>query len=512
MSLFKSLQDGASQRGAPLASAAREWGADLAERLLASAETKESDWRNLVLPGSDSANPWFVQTRISSDGDKSARFLCSLPPDGERLTGVLRSSPFTIPAKLSFFMAGHDGPPNKPLQKKNLIRLLDDATDEVLAESRPPRNDTAQPFSWDLTKFVGRKGVLELVDGDTGSAFAWLAAGRFDPPVAALPKLDPSQMDLRSVTGAEIAGQLGLVSLVPRLALLFDDSDAQPNSRAAAAKALSLINPKPHIPRFARVLTDSAASLKLREKVAVTLGEMNLPAAGSALLAALAITPWDLQKEIALSLASTADGAELLLQAVTDGKASPRLLQERNIKDRLTASKPANVAARLEKLTLNLPPASVERQKLIQERNAGFSASQASAAQGSQTFKQYCALCHAIDGQGPVIGPQVDGIGARGLERLVEDILDPSRNVDRAFRTTLLVMKDGDVQSGLFRREEGENLVLAQSSGKEISIPKKDVQERRESETSLMPDNFSEAIPKAEFNNLLAFLLSKRPK
>ena len=84
--------------------------------------------------------------------------------------------------------------------------------------------------------------------------------------------------------------------------------------------------------------------------------------------------------------------------------------------------------------------------------------------------------------------------------------------MDRAFRTTLLVMKDGDVQSGLFRREEGENLVLAQSSGKEISIPKKDVQERRESETSLMPDNFSEAIPKAEFNNLLAFLLSKRPK
>ena len=94
----------------------------------------------------------------------------------------------------------------------------------------------------------------------------------------------------------------------------------------------------------------------------------------------------------------------------------------------------------------------------------------------------------------------------------MEDILDPNRNVDRAFRTTLLIMKDGDVQSGLFRREEGAMLVLAQSNGKEVSVPKKDVQERRESETSLMPDNFGEVVTQADFNNLIAFLLSKRPK
>ena len=91
----------------------------------------------------------------------------------------------------------------------------------------------------------------------------------------------------------------------------------------------------------------------------------------------------------------------------------------------------------------------------------------------------------------------------------MEDILDPNRNVDRAFRTTLLVLKEGDVQSGLFRREEGEMLVLAEATGKEISVPKKDVRERRESETSLMPDNFSDVIPLEEFNHLMAFLLSK---
>ena len=80
------------------------------------------------------------------------------------------------------------------------------------------------------------------------------------------------------------------------------------------------------------------------------------------------------------------------------------------------------------------------------------------------------------------------------------------------FRTTLLVMKDGDVQSGLFRREEGEMIVLAQGNGQEMSVPKKDVKERRETGTSLMPDNFSEAIKEGDFYDLIGFLAAKKGK
>jgi putative heme-binding domain-containing protein len=148
----------------------------------------------------------------------------------------------------------------------------------------------------------------------------------------------------------------------------------------------------------------------------------------------------------------------------------------------------------------------------MEAKKAQFNPSTASAAKGEQVFKQSCALCHSIDGRGAVIGPQLDGVGGRGLDRLLEDILDPSRNVDRAFRTSLLILKDGDVQTGLFRREEGAMIVLAESTGKEISVPKAEVRERRESETSLMPDNFSDLIPPDDFNNLLAFLLSKTGK
>ena len=71
----------------------------------------------------NATNPWFVQPRNSADGNTDAQwFPCSLPPGGEKLTGILRSRQFAIPERLSFFIAGHDGFPDKPAQKKNVLR------------------------------------------------------------------------------------------------------------------------------------------------------------------------------------------------------------------------------------------------------------------------------------------------------------------------------------------------------------------------------------------------------
>jgi putative heme-binding domain-containing protein len=146
---------------------------------------------------------------------------------------------------------------------------------------------------------------------------------------------------------------------------------------------------------------------------------------------------------------------------------------------------------------------------LIDAFRVKYQSAKASAAEGARIFTQNCAICHQIDGAGALIGPQLNGIGARGLERVLEDIFDPNRNVDVNFRTQIVVMKDGDVQSGLFRREEGELLILADSTGKEISIPKKEIQSRRESQTSLMPANFGDIIPPEDFQNLIAYLLAQ---
>jgi putative heme-binding domain-containing protein len=98
------------------------------------------------------------------------------------------------------------------------------------------------------------------------------------------------------------------------------------------------------------------------------------------------------------------------------------------------------------------------------------------------------------------------------VDRILEDILDPSRNVDQTFRLTTLALKDGRVVSGLLLREEGEVLVLADAQGKDVRVPKDSIEERTMAPLSPMPANFAEQVPEADFYKLMAYLLSQRPE
>jgi hypothetical protein len=62
--------------------------------------------------------------------------------------------------------------------------------------------------------------------------------------------------------------------------------------------------------------------------------------------------------------------------------------------------------------------------------------------------------------------------------------------------------------TGLVRREEGELLVFADSTGKEIKVPKDQIAKHIKSQRSLMPDNFHELVQPADFNDLLAYLMA----
>jgi putative heme-binding domain-containing protein len=509
LALFKAIQEGIGQRGTVLTGSLREWGGQLGERLLASVNDPSLQWRSIPIKGKDSADPWFLQKRRSAGGGGEAWFICSLPPGGESLTGSLRSQSFVIPPEFNFYLAGHDGFPDKPLGGKNLVRLLEDGTDKVLASAAPPRNDTAQPIRWDLREYSGKKGYLELVDGDNGSAFAWLAAGRFQPEVVTASGMMPAEVDRRRVNAAELIADLKIRNLQKPLRAVFQEQTSGIGARCAAAKALMKINPSAHEAEIGRVLGNLAEPQKLRAECARALAESGQASGSKIVIDALATAPQALQTQLALALAGNVDGAEALLLAIEQGKASRRLLQNKAINDRLAAAKPSNFAARLERLTQGLPAADMVRQKLIDQRAAEFSSRVSSIDAGAQVFKQNCATCHSMDGQGSTIGPQLDGAGNRGAERLIEDILDPSRNADPAFRVTLFTLKNGEVESGLIRREEGESVVIAEATGKERAIPKTEITDRHESVLSLMPDNFSDLIKPEDFNHLLAYLLSK---
>jgi putative heme-binding domain-containing protein len=373
--------------------------------------------------------------------------------------------------------------------------------DELVAFIQTGRaNDLARQL--ELFKAV-QKGTQE-----SGKALSKSAAALGDSIAGKL--LGSSSMEAVRA-GIELTGTLKLVDRELALQLWLGNGSAATDVRKAAAAALTSLHPTKHIPALAQVVADANEPAALREQIALVLAGSNQAAAHDALLKVLPTAPAKLETAIATGLAGSKQGAEKLLDAVAAGKASPRLLLDPGVSNKLRQTKLPDLDAKIAKLTKGLPSADASLAKLIEARRQAFVNGKADPAKGKLLFEVHCATCHQIANKGSKIGPQLDGVGIRGLDRLLEDILDPSRNVDQAFRTTSLTLKDGKIVSGLFLREEGAILVLADQQGKEQRVQKDQVDTRTTLQLSPMPANFGE-LGEADLVHLLGYLLEQRVK
>ncbi|MEO6435907.1 MAG: PVC-type heme-binding CxxCH protein [Tepidisphaeraceae bacterium] len=507
LDLFQSIRKGMAQRGQALGPAGDAWGVELVAAAMKTG-VDSSAWTITPLdPTAAVVTTWGFEQRNSADG-KPAMLLSSLP-GGEQITSVLKSKPFAVPSKLSFFLAGHNGFPETNPKPSNVVRLRAADSNEVLAEALPPRNDTAAKIDWELQSHSGKQAYLEVTDADSGTGFAWLALGRFDPPVIQLPRTDPRAAQVRLRQVASIAGEMNLTAAAPQLIAALLDRSNDTETRGAIAQSLSLLKSNDAVGAMKQIIADTSEVMPLRDRVAQALGQLATPAAQAAIVESFRLAPRELQTSLAIALTSNTAAAETLLTAVAAGKAPARLLLELGIHDRLAAAKVQDLEKRVKKLTRGVAAPKEEVDKLIGARRADFKSGKPIPPEGSSVFAKNCMACHQVDGKGGVVGPQLAGMGKRGIDRLVEDVLDPNRNVDPAFRYSTLILKDGSLITGLQRREEGELLVFADTTGKEVSVKKPDIRQRIESPSSLMPSNFDEIIAPGDFNNLMAYLLSK---
>ncbi len=504
LALYHAVDRGLQQRGGTPPAVLQQWGRELVRELLDSATP--SDWKTAAAEGTPTENPWTFQERQRDDG-QTMKALSSLPA-GEELTGILRSPDFTAGDSLSFWICGHDGFPGAPAQHRNRILLRESETGRVLQQVEPPRSDVARRITWNTRDVRGRRVFLELIDGNDGDAFAWMAAGDFEGGPS-LPAVPPRAATERVAGAATFASRLQMAEIAPRLRDMATGS-GDSDTRIAAARGLARLDANSAIAALGPLLTDPSQPPLLRENVGIALIELNSAPARVPVLAAIKAMPYRVQLRWAPPLCASRDGADAFLTAIESGNAPAQLLQQASARGRLMRVNAPDWQSRFERLTRGLQPTDELRLQLILARVQGFQTNTIPASQGFPVFERNCAPCHQIQGRGGLVGPQLTGVGTRGLERLAEDVLDPNRNVDRAFRQTLLSMRDGEVQSGLLRREEGELLVLADATGKEFTVRKADVTERRESDQTLMPDNFGETLSPADFNALMAYLLAQR--
>ena len=298
----------------------------------------------------------------------------------------------------------------------------------------------------------------------------------------------------------------GLYDEVEGLALRGKHQDV----RSAAIDALPTLDARRTIGTLSKIIVNPEENSGTRLKAVAALASLNRPDARDELLVLLKTASTGTAVAIANGLAQTNEGADKLLTAVAEGKASPRLLVDKSVAGRLRTGKPQELIERLDKIVKDVPPEDDRINHLIATRKKGYGGAKSDATHGAELFAKTCAGCHRLDGKGNKVGPELDGVWGRGVERLLEDILDPNRNVDQAFRATLIKTTSGSVISGLVLREEGQVLVVQEAADKETRVPIKDIDQKVLSQLSPMPANVTEPLSEPDFYDLLAYLLQPR--
>ena len=120
-----------------------------------------------------------------------------------------------------------------------------------------------------------------------------------------------------------------------------------------------------------------------------------------------------------------------------------------------------------------------------------------------------CYKCHAIEGRGGKIGPDLSTIGAASSrEKLIESIRKPSQEVAPQFTTWLMISTEGKSYTGMIVHENKGDTVLGLKDGTTVDLKTEHVEERSPQKTSIMPDKLEEQMTEREFEDLLMFLQS----
>ncbi len=291
------------------------------------------------------------------------------------------------------------------------------------------------------------------------AALALGRAGPLEPLLRALEEADPV---LRRAV-LEALGRRGDRKALPALLAAFRQED----TRDAAADALAALPAVEAVDAYIHGLGRGPA---LRDRSRQALATLGLPALGAV--------------EARLRAGPVAPAVAAELQAVF--KKAPRT----SPLFRLEAARP-DPAVYLEQAMKT--PGDAEKGRAIFERSAAAA----------------CASCHKVRGAGGELGPDLSLIGAQYPRReLAESVLYPSRRLREGYAQVVVRTKSGDVVTGLPRGETADELILIGADTRPRTIRKGEIERRRTSELSFMPDGLHQSLSLEDFADLLAWLES----
>ena len=130
---------------------------------------------------------------------------------------------------------------------------------------------------------------------------------------------------------------------------------------------------------------------------------------------------------------------------------------------------------------------------------------------GKRVYADTCGKCHQLFDDGGNIGPALTATTRWNRDYLLENIVAPSREILEAYQTEIVLTIDEIVVTGVVVSEDDENLVLMTADQKRVEIYQDDIEERKTSKLSLMPEGQLDTLTPDEVRSLFKYLQLPKP-
>ena len=209
------------------------------------------------------------------------------------------------------------------------------------------------------------------------------------------------------------------------------------------------------------------------------------------------------------TLSARKEWARGLLSAVEAGKitrvdlTADLVRQIRNFKD-------TDLDSRISRIWGSVRDTSVDRKKSIaryKEMLTSPPSRKPDPSLGRSVFTRTCQQCHTLFGVGGQVGPDLTGSNRKDLDYLLSNVLDPSALIGKDYLAQVIATSDGRVLTGIIRAEDKDSLTLV-TANETMTLPKSDIEERRQSELSMMPEDLLTPLSEHDVRSLVLYLAS----